>query len=596
MRFNDMRVSHKLWGTILGLLLAMLWVTAWTQWRTQQVNQTSGRQVAQLEDAISTGTGWRGVAEMAASTDMDRVLSTDAAHSKLLEGRAVALNAKITRLQERLNQVAATPADQAALDRSTRARADLLGLSDKAQPLQEARDAEASQAFIDTDYQPRAVAYLDAIDQYLALQRQQRDAAQQATQAARDQVAMVALVSVVLVVLLGGVLSWRLARSITRPLQRAVAGTDAIAAGDLTRDLQDPRKDAFGHLLRSLGGMVATLRSLVAEVRSGVDAVATAAAVIALGNQDLSARTGQTAARLQQAAARMEALTSSVSQAADTARQAHQLAATAAQAAQRGGAVVAQVVVTLQHLSSSSKRMADTIASIDGIAFQTHILALNAAVDAARAGEQGRGFAVVASEMRSLAQRSADAAKEIKTLIGDSLKMAEAGTQQATLAAAAMGDIGSCVGRVSALIGEISAASSEQRDGIAQVHRAVHHLDQMTQQNAALVGPSAAAAAGLRDQAQRLAQVVSLFKLGGLVAPPSRPVPRVVAQRPSVQAQSPARPRLAVLAAKTLLRPVLAKPPAPGLRRPVALTAAKPIQPAAPAKGGRDGEGDGESF
>jgi ABC-type transporter Mla subunit MlaD len=256
------------------------------------------------------------------------------------------------------------------------------------------------------------------------------------------------------------------------------------------------------------------------------------------------------------------------------------------------------VITTMQHISSSSKRIADIIGTIDGIAFQTNILALNAAVEAARAGEQGRGFAVVASEVRNLAQRSAEAAKEIKTLIGASVATVESGTQQVTQAGETMGEIVSSVRRVSDLIGEISAASTEQRDGIAQVNQAVTHLDQMTQQNAALVEQSAAAASGLRDQAQRLAEVVSVFNVGGHAVKLARPVPRPVALRPTAPAKLPARPPMKALAtkapvaapAKTPARPALAKPPAPGLRRPVALTAKAP---AAPAKGG---EGDWESF
>ncbi|WP_295961174.1 methyl-accepting chemotaxis protein [Rhodoferax sp.] len=605
MKFNDMRVAHKLWATILGLLLAMLLVTVWTQMRTRQVNDTLDSQVAQYEDAITVVTGWRGMVEMAVSMNIYSVLTTDEAQSKVFEARAAELTAKINPIQERMNKAAEAPADKAALDKITSTRADIRALSDKVKQLKEARDTEASQAFMDKDYKPRAAVYLEAMDKYLALQVQQRDAARLTAQAASSNVALVAMASVVVVFALGVLLALWLVRSITLPLERAVAVTGAIAAGDLTLDIQDPRKDEFGHLLRSLGGMVARLRGVVAEVRTGVDSVSTASNEIATGNNDLSARTEQTASNLQQAAASMEELTSTVSQAADTARQANQLASTAAQAATRGGEVVAQVITTMQHISTSSKRIADIIGTIDGIAFQTNILALNAAVEAARAGEQGRGFAVVASEVRSLAQRSADAAKEIKTLIGASVQTVEAGTQQVTQAGATMGEIVSSVGRVSDLIGEISAASSEQRDGIAQVNQAVNHLDQMTQQNAALVEQSAAAATGLRDQAHRLAEVVSVFNVGGHTAPTHRlaaPVQRslaapmrpAIAARPPVAKALPGKPAIKypVKALGLARAPVPAKP-APALRRPVAITAKPaPVRPAAP----KGGEGDWESF
>ena len=605
MKFNDMRVSHKLWGTILGLLLAMLLVTVWTQLRTRQVNETTESQVALYEDAITTATGWRGMVEMAVSMNIYSVLTNDEAQAKVFQDRAAELTAKINPIQERMNKAATAPADKAALDLITSTRADIRGLSEKVKQLKEAHDAEASQAFMDKDYKPRAVVYLDAIDKYLALQVQQRDAAKLAALDASSHVAVVAVVSVVLVFALGVLLSQWLVRSITLPLERAVAVTDAIAAGDLTLDIQDPRKDEFGHLLRSLGGMVTKLRGVVAEVRTGVDSVSTASNEIATGNNDLSARTEQTASNLQQAAASMEELTSTVSQAADTARQANQLASTAAQAATRGGEVVAQVITTMQHISTSSKRISDIIGTIDGIAFQTNILALNAAVEAARAGEQGRGFAVVASEVRSLAQRSADAAKEIKTLIGASVQTVEAGTQQVTQAGETMGEIVSSVGRVSDLIGEISAASSEQRDGIAQVNQAVNHLDQMTQQNAALVEQSAAAATGLRDQAQRLAEVVSVFNVGGHTARTNRlaaPVPRAMAAptrpamvaKPAVAKALPSKPAIKhPVKALGLTRTPLAAKPAPAPRRPVAITA-KPAsaRPAAP----QGGDSDWESF
>jgi methyl-accepting chemotaxis protein len=259
--------------------------------------------------------------------------------------------------------------------------------------------------------------------------------------------------------------------------------------------------------------MQASLRRLVGEVRSSTDSITTASAEIATGNHDLSVRTEQTASNLQQAASSMEQLTGTVKQSADSARQANQMASSAAEVAARGGSVVSQVVTTMNEINASSKKISDIIGVIDGIAFQTNILALNAAVEAARAGEQGRGFAVVASEVRSLAQRSAQAAKEIKGLIGASVDRVEAGSRLVADAGKTMSEIVGSVQRVSDIIGEITAASSEQSDGIGSVNAAVTQLDQMTQQNSALVEESAAAAESLKDQAVRLSQAVGAFRL-----------------------------------------------------------------------------------
>jgi len=248
-------------------------------------------------------------------------------------------------------------------------------------------------------------------------------------------------------------------------------------------------------------------------VRGGTDSIATSSTQIAAGNQDLSSRTEQQAGSLEETASSMEELTSTVKQNADNARQANQLAASASQVAVKGGEVVAQVVGTMESINASSNKIVDIIAVIDGIAFQTNILALNAAVEAARAGEQGRGFAVVASEVRNLAQRSSQAAKEIKTLIGASVEQVNAGSMLVAQAGSTMNDIVSSVQRVGDIITEITAASSEQSVGIDEINRAIGQMDAVTQQNAALVEEAAAAAESMQDQAHKLAQIVSVFKL-----------------------------------------------------------------------------------
>nr|WP_295074894.1 methyl-accepting chemotaxis protein [uncultured Roseateles sp.] len=302
--------------------------------------------------------------------------------------------------------------------------------------------------------------------------------------------------------------------SICKPLADAEDLAQAIAAGDLTKEaVVVEGQDEASHLMRSLQHMQHALQVLVGQLRTSADSIRTASVEIATGNQDLSGRTEQTASNLQQAASSMTQLTGTVKQTADSARTANQLASSASNAAAKGGEVVGHVVATMDDINTSSRKISDIIGVIDGIAFQTNILALNAAVEAARAGEQGRGFAVVASEVRSLAQRSAEAAKEIKTLIGASVERVEVGTRLVQEAGESMTEIVTSVQRVSDIIGEISAAASEQSDGIGQVNQSVLQLDQMTQQNAALVEESAAAAESLKDQAERLAEAVDKFKI-----------------------------------------------------------------------------------
>ncbi|GAB3367699.1 methyl-accepting chemotaxis protein [Massilia agri] len=339
-------------------------------------------------------------------------------------------------------------------------------------------------------------------------------------------------------------MAYQLGRNISIPLRRAVTLAGRVAQGDLTAEVKVRTGDEAGELMAALKTMNASLVDIVSQVRAGTTTIETAAHEISAGNQDLSQRTEEQAGALEETASSMEELTSTVNQNADNARQAKQLAASAADTALRGGAVVAEVVTTMASINEASRKISDIIGVIDGIAFQTNILALNAAVEAARAGEQGRGFAVVAGEVRNLAQRSANAAREIKELIKDSVARVDTGSRLVDQAGSTMEEVVQSVKRVADIIGEIAAASEEQREGIEQVNGAIVQMDQGTQQNAALVEEAAAAAEAMREQAAALARLVGTFQLAS--APPSTALalPRrpALAQRPGPRQPAARKP------------------------------------------------------
>ena len=399
-------------------------------------------------------------------------------------------------------------------------------------------------------YADRLKTHMEATDQLFSrLATSAREQMQEARQGVDSLAAtMSGLIGVALVLALAVLipLTTLSVRSITRSLAQARDLAERIAGGDLSRDTQALNHDEVGQLVTAMGRMQQSLRGLVRQVQDAAGNISTASSEIATGNHDLSQRTEQTAANLEEAASSMEMLTSTVQQSAQASRQASDFASSAAEVAARGGAVVSQVVSTMDQIPTSSRKIADITGVIDSIAFQTNILALNAAVEAARAGEQGRGFAVVASEVRSLAQRSAGAAKEIKELIGSSVERVEDGSRLVSQAGQTMTEIVGSVRRVSGIIHEITASAAEQSDNIGHISQSVTQLDQMTQQNAALVEQSTAASESLREQALQLTRAVSQFKLHDGAAASAQPggLPAAAAAR----GRQPARARQAQVA------------------------------------------------
>jgi methyl-accepting chemotaxis protein len=356
-------------------------------------------------------------------------------------------------------------------------------------------------------------AAIAALAEHLKYNQKLADESSASGKAAAQAATTGAWIALVVAVILAAGLGMAATAMVVGPVTRASEAAAAVAAGDLTRTIDASGHDELAQLLKSIQGMQQSLTLTVGSVRQGAESVATASSEIAQGNHDLSARTESQASALEQTAASMEELSATVKQNADSARMANQLAQSASTVAIRGGEVVGQVVDTMKGINDSSRKIADIISVIDGIAFQTNILALNAAVEAARAGEQGRGFAVVATEVRSLAGRSAEAAKEIKSLIGASVERVEQGAALVDKAGETMTEVVTSIQQVTAIMAEINVASNEQSMGVSQVGEAVTQMDQVTQQNAALVEEMAAAASSLKSQAQDLVQVVATFKL-----------------------------------------------------------------------------------
>lgn len=514
--FAQLRVATRLSLGMAVILLLSFTAIGTALWRLSMVAEDTRTMMQEPLTKERYISDWYRVIHTAVRRTAAIAKSNDASLGKFFADDAAASTAFATDMQQKVEKLLTSDKEKQLFKAIGEQRSSYIAAREAVVKAKSDGNAEEAARQLDGSFMPAAKKYQELVQQLLDDQRKAIDATAADIEAAHGSSQRI-LLAIGAASLLAGIASaLLLARSILSQLggepHHAAEIANSIAAGDLSVKVDTAPGDQSS-LMHAMQSMRDQLADIVGRVRGGTDAIATASAQIAAGTLDLSSRTEQEASSLEETASSMEELTSTVKQNADHARDANELASSASQVASRGGEVVQQVVHTMDSINASARKIVDIIGVIDGIAFQTNILALNAAVEAARAGEQGRGFAVVATEVRALAQRSAAAAKEIKMLIGDSVEKAEAGSALVAQAGATMEEILDGVQKVTQIMAEITAASREQSAGIEQVNVAITQMDRVTQQNASLVEETASASAALKDQADALAQVVSVFRL-----------------------------------------------------------------------------------
>ena len=509
---SNLKISTRLNLGFAVIIAGFLLLAGLTWWEIQKVSVATERMELGTE-LLDLAEKWQGDVRQNSARSLAVGFSEGGAMLDFFKESMASTSRGTTEIQQAFLAKVQDEASKKRADNVVEVRKTWLATRDQVNALKAAGDAEGARTLVQSKFVPVTDEYIKSTQVLVEGLVAYVHAAGQEVRDQFKQLYILGALMLAVLIAFAALVGWNLSRSIARGVDTARVAAQRIGEGDLSHRITATGQDEIGQLLQALSVMQDSLVKVVSAVRQGSESVSTASAEIAQGNHDLSSRTESQASALEETAASMEELGSTVKQNADNARQANQLAQSASTVAVNGGEVVAQVVDTMKGINDSSRKIADIISVIDGIAFQTNILALNAAVEAARAGEQGRGFAVVASEVRSLAGRSADAAKEIKTLITDSVERVEQGTALVDQAGSTMTEVVSSIRRVTDIMGEISAASSEQSQGVSQVGEAITQMDQSTQQNAALVEEMAAAASSLKSQAQDLVGAVSVFKL-----------------------------------------------------------------------------------
>ncbi|GGB84053.1 hypothetical protein GCM10011572_02460 [Pseudoduganella buxea] len=509
---RNLRIGARL-GMGFGVVLALLaMMTLAGLLRMQQASQMTAKLVGEQARNERLMAEWTKIIEVNAARASAAFLAADPAEQKAIEATMAQSSGRATEIQDFLGKELTSPASRSGHAAVLAARKNYLTIR-KTVLTTKTTDPAGARRLYTTDLETSRMAYLAALGSLLETEQKALDDTAAQIQQAYASGRNLLLSFGVLAIGAGVLLAWRITRTITAPLRQAVDIAERVSSGDLTSTIDTAGRDEMGQLMAALKKMNASLVNIVGQVRNGTETITTASTEIAAGNMDLSSRTEQQASSLQQTASSMDELTSTVRFNAENAHKARELARMAADTAVQGGAVVGDVVRTMDAISASSGRIVDIIGVIDSIAFQTNILALNAAVEAARAGEQGRGFAVVASEVRALAQRSHTAAKEIAALISDSAQQVQTGSALVGRAGDTMQEVVAAIQQVTDIMNRIADASAQQQTGIEQVNQAITQMDQVTQQNAALVEEAAAAAEAMQEQSSRLADAVAVFRV-----------------------------------------------------------------------------------